>query len=139
MVMLLAILSYSITVLFIILWAYTSIPKFFNMKRFWYIMQSQIMPKWLANILYVLLPVFKVGVMMLLIFDETRLSGMYISFLLMLIFTIYIGGAAFNFYKLHLCPCGKIFSRMSWKKHFFVNLALTILALAGCVLIQNNL
>lgn len=137
--MLFLILYYSITFLFVMLWAYASFPKFLNMKRFRYVMQSQIIPKWLANILYVLLPIFEIAVMVLLIFKETRLLGMYISFLLMLIFTIYIGGAAFNFYKLYLCPCGKIFSRMSWKEHFYANLTLTIMALAGCILIRNVL
>jgi hypothetical protein len=127
----LSIITYTITIFFILLWAYVSFPKFLNMKRFRYVMLSQVIPKWLANILYVLLPVFEIGVMFLLLFDKTRLLGMYVSFLLMLIFTIYIGGAAFNFYKLHLCPCGKLFSKLSWKKHFLVNLVLTLLALVG--------
>ena len=124
-------LAYFITCLFILIWAYASFPKFLNMTRFKYIMQSQIIPKWLANILYLLLPPFEIGVMFLLFFNKTRLIGMQMTFLLMLIFTIYIGGAAFNFYKLHLCPCGKLFSKLSWMNHFLVNLVLTILALVG--------
>ncbi|WP_052496081.1 MauE/DoxX family redox-associated membrane protein [Pedobacter lusitanus] len=127
----LTIITNVITGLFILLWAYVSFPKFLNLKRFRYVMLSQIIPMWLSNILFVLLPLFEIGVMFLLLFDQTRLLGMYISFLLMLVFTIYIGGAAFNFYKLHLCPCGKLFSKLSWKEHFLVNLVLTMIALAG--------
>jgi len=133
-----SIVIYTITFLFIVLWAYVSFPKFLNMKRFRYVMLSQIMPGWLANILYVLLPVFEIGVMILLLFDKTRLLGMYVSFLLMLIFTIYIGGAAFNIYKLHLCPCGKLFSKLSWKEHFLLNLTLTLLALIALYLINET-
>lgn len=128
------ILIYAITFLFIALWAYASFPKFLNMKRFHYVMLSQLIPKWLANVLFVILPIFEIGILTILLFDKTRLLGMYLSFFTMLIFTIYIGGAAFNIYKIYLCPCGRLFSKMSWKKHFFVNLVLTIIALSGIFL-----
>lgn len=133
--MLNTIVIYIITTLFIFLWGYVALPKFLDLKNFHYVMLSQIIPNWLANILYLALPIAQTLVMILLMFNETRLIALSASFLMMLFFTIYIGGAAFNFYKLHLCACGKIFYKLKWKTHFLVNLFLTNIALGAALLL----
>jgi hypothetical protein len=117
-----------------ILWAYTSIPKLFNMKRFHYVMQSQIIPKWLSEILYLILPFSELFLSSMLIFEATSTVALLLSSILMLIFTIYIGGAAFHLYELELCPCGKVFAKMSWMQHFWVNLIITFLAFTAFTL-----
>lgn len=130
------ILVYVIVVLFILLWAYAALPKFFNMKRFGEILETQAIPKWLAVVLKWTLPVAELGTVYLLLVPETRLPGMYISFFMMLVFTLYVGGIIFQVYDVYPCPCGALFRRMGWKKHYRVNLILTAVALLGILLME---
>lgn len=102
---------YIIVLMFILLRAYASLPKFFNMKRFGEMLKTQAIPKWVAAILKWILPVVEVLTLYLLIMPETRLLGLYISFLMMLVFTLYVGGIMFPVYDVYPCPCGALFRR----------------------------
>lgn len=129
-------LTYLIVVLFILLWIYASVPKLFNLRRFREVLKSQAIPKWLANLLSWTLPFLELIIAGMLIFPESRLMGLYLSFFMMLIFTIYVSGIIFHVYNIYPCPCGALFRRMGWKKHFKVNILLTSIALIGIVLIE---
>ncbi|WP_394334166.1 MauE/DoxX family redox-associated membrane protein [Pedobacter caeni] len=80
----------------------------------------------------------ELGTVILLIVPETRLIGMYISLLMMVAFTIYVSGIIFRVYDRYPCPCGGLFSKIGWKKHFRVNLLLTLIAGIGVVLMEIN-
>lgn len=137
--MIATLIIYLIVALFVLLWAYTAIPKFFKFRSFYNILGSQAIPKWSVPILSVMIPLTELAVVFLLLFPETRLWGLYASFGLMLIFTIYVSGIIFQVYDIYPCPCGGMFRRMGWKKHFRVNIWLTLIALAGVLMIQFNL
>jgi hypothetical protein len=137
--MIATIIIYLIVALFVLLWAYTAIPKFFKIKYFYDILGSQAIPKWTVPILTVMIPVVELAVLGMLLFPETRLLGLYASFGLMLIFTIYVSGIIFQVYDIYPCPCGAMFRRMSWKKHLRVNIWLTLIALTGALIMQFNL
>jgi polyferredoxin len=106
------------------------------MKKFKYALSVQAFPKWIGQILVWSIPASELAVTGLLLFDESRLLGMYLSFIMMLAFTFYIGGVIFKVYNVYPCPCGGLFSRMGWKKHFKVNLWLTALALIGVLIME---
>ena|SRR6186713_955017 len=125
-----------VSAMLIMLWAYASITKLLDMKKFKYALTVQVFPKWVGQILAWVIPTSELAISGLLLFSETRLLGMYLSFMLMLAFTFYIGGVIFKFYNVYPCPCGGLFSRMSWKRHFRVNLWLTLLALIGVLLME---
>lgn len=125
-----------ITGLLILLWAYASFSKIFNMHQFQHALMTQVFPRWVGKILTYALPLSELVIIGLLLIPETRLLGMYTSLFLMTIFTLYVGGAVFQIYDRYPCACGGLFSRMGWYKHLKVNIILTIIALAGVVLME---
>jgi hypothetical protein len=133
------IIIYLIVALFVLLWAYTAIPKFFKFRYFYDVLGSQAIPKWSVPILSVLIPLTELAVVFLLLFPETRLWGLYASFGLMLIFTIYVSGIIFQVYERYPCPCGAMFRSMTWRKHLKVNIWLTLIAFLGVLIMQFNL
>lgn len=126
----------AISALLVLLWIYASTTKLLDLKKFRYALSVQVFPKWMGQILVWAIPISELAITGLLLFDKTRLLGMYLSFILMLAFTLYIGGVIFKVYNVYPCPCGGLFSKMSWKKHFRVNLWLTLLALIGVLLME---
>jgi len=125
-----------ITGLLIILWAYTALSKLFDFNKFKYAMKIQVFPRWIGSILVYMLPVLELALVVLLIVPSTRLIGMYSSLFLMVLFTLYVGGAVFHIYDRNPCACGGLFNRLGWHKHFKVNIVLTLIALAGAVLME---
>lgn len=125
-----------ITGFLIILWAYASFSKLFDLNRFQHAMMTQVFPKWIGKIFTYLVPLVEIAIIVLLLIPETRLIGMYSSMFLMFLFTLYVGGAVFQIYERHPCACGGLFGRLGWHKHFKVNIMLTIVALAGVVLME---
>ncbi|MEN5232882.1 MauE/DoxX family redox-associated membrane protein [Sphingobacterium faecium] len=59
-------LTYLIVALFVLLWAYTAIPKFFKFRSFYHILGSQAIPKWSVPILSVMIPLVELAVVFLL-------------------------------------------------------------------------
>lgn len=134
--MMMSVLIYTIIALFVALWIYAAVPKLRNMKYFKDVLNSQAIPKWSVPWLTWMLPLVELGTVVLLIIPETRLIGMYISLLMMSVFTVYVSGIIYQVYDIYPCPCGGIFSRIGWKKHFKVNLLLTLIAVLGVVLME---
>jgi len=125
-----------ITGLLVILWAYASFSKLFDLPKFKQAMVTQVFPAWMGKIFVYLVPLVEIAIIVLLFIPETRLLGMYASLFLMLAFTIYVGGTVYGFYERHPCACGGLFARLGWKKHLKVNIILTIISLIGVVLME---
>lgn len=125
-----------ITAILVLLWAYSSISKFLDLPRFRRGLKSQVFPKWMGEVLFWTLPATELILIALLWLPDTRLFGMYLSALLMLSFTIYIGGAVYGFYDRYPCPCGGIFRGMRWNTHLKVNFILTCVSVAGILLME---
>lgn len=136
--MIISVLMYTIIALFIALWLYAAVPKLRNITYFKEVLKSQAIPKWSVPWLSWMLPLVELGTVALLIVPETRLIGMYLSLAMMSVFTVYVSGIIFQVYDIYPCPCGGVFRRMGWKKHFRVNLLLTLIALVGVVLLQMS-
>ncbi|MBB5637843.1 general stress protein CsbA [Pedobacter cryoconitis] len=125
-----------ITGLLILLWAYASFSKIFDMHKFQHALMTQVFPRWVGKILTYVLPLTEIALIVLLLIPQTRLTGMYSSLFLMGVFTLYVGGAVFQIYERYPCACGGLFARMGWYKHFKVNIILTLIALAGVILME---
>lgn len=125
-----------VTGLLIILWAYASASKLFDLQKFKQAMLTQVFPKWMGKIFVYLVPLMEIVMIVLLLIPETRLIGMYASLFVMIAFTLYVGGAVFNFYDRHPCACGGLFSRLGWYKHFKLNIILSLIALCGVLLME---
>ncbi|MET1055807.1 MAG: MauE/DoxX family redox-associated membrane protein [Pedobacter sp.] len=124
------------TGLMIILWAYTALSKLFNFHKFKQAMITQVFPRWVGEVLMYVLPLVEFAIVGLLLLPQTRLIGMYASLFLMILFTLYVGGAVFHIYDRHPCACGGLFARLGWYKHFKVNIMLTLVALVGVILME---
>ena len=119
-----------------ILWIYAVYSKLSDLTRFKHAMSTQVFPKWVGKILVLIIPLSEILLILLLIIPYTRLIGMYLSFLMMLVFTLYIAGAVFGLYVRRPCACGGLFNRLGWDKHFKVNIVLTLIALIGVILMK---
>ncbi len=73
-------------------------------------------------------------VVLLLLAPGTRLSGFYLSTLLILGFTTYIGLVLTGFFDRCPCSCGGVISSMSFESHFSFNLLFLTLPALGAYL-----
>lgn len=128
----------AISILLVILWTYASLSKFFAFEHFKQAMATQVFPVWIGKILVWLLPLLELALVGLLIFKDTRLTGLYASFALMSLFTLYVAGAVYNIYERFPCACGGLFARLSWKRHYKVNIFFTLIALLGILLLESG-
>lgn len=122
----------------IALWVYAVAVKLSDVKKFRHSLTTQAFPPWMGGYLVWILPVAETTAALLLLSSRTRLWGMYFSALMMLVFTIYVGSASLLFFKHYPCPCGGLFSRMGWKKHFKINIFFTLLSLLGILLVLHG-
>ena len=116
--------------LFILLFLYTAISKLSERHHFATIMGRSPLLKNLNVFLSWAIPVSELIVAVLLFFPPSRHWGLFFSFLLMTVFTIYIGYMLATASYLP-CSCGGIFRKFSWKSHLFLNIFLSILSFAG--------
>lgn len=125
-----------ITAFLVVLWAYAALSKLFHLAEFRQAMSVQVFPVWLGKILTLVLPLSELFLIALLIIPSSRLTGMYGSFFLMGLFTLYIGGAVFKIYERTPCACGGLFARLGWQTHLKLNIVLTLISLTGILLLS---
>ena len=122
-----------IAAVFIFLFTYTALSKFLSFATFRATLQQSPLIKNYAFVIAWLLPVTELLISILLFIPLTRLAGLYSSFGLMTLFTLYI------LYMLlstsHLpCSCGGVLKQMTWKQHFVFNILFTLLGVTGILL-----
>ena len=116
--------------LFILLFLYTALSKLSEIAVFRLVLRSSPLISGYANIISILIPVSEILVSVLLFIPGTRRWGLYASFVLMLVFTLYLAYMITSTPELP-CSCGGVIGKMSWKQHLLFNIAFTLLALAG--------
>ncbi|KQK26078.1 hypothetical protein AR438_10885 [Chryseobacterium aquaticum] len=120
----------------ILLFCYASISKIMDFENFQVqIAQSPIFSSVAGLISYGVL-VVELLVCILLIFERSRMIGLYASFFLMVSFTIYIY-VILNYSDNVPCSCGGILEQMGWRTHLIFNVATVILSSAAIVLYSN--
>ena len=83
-----------------------------------------------ARLLSIILPASELLISFMLLFHCLRRPGLFAAFLLMLAFTVYVGGMML--FAPHLpCSCGGVLNQLGWSGHLAFNLALTALAFYG--------
>ena len=119
--------------LFILLFVYTAINKILEFSSF----QETLKESPLMSVMYIPVswgvPIVELLITVLLFLPRFRKYGLYASFFLMALFTVYIGYMLIYTPKLP-CSCGGIISSLSWKQHLVLNSTLTLLALVAIVL-----
>jgi len=133
------IITEMISCLLVLLFSYAAISKLLIFDTFVrQLSKSPYIEKYAGNIAW-LIPVTECIIALLLVFKKSRLIGLFASFAIMLVFTIYI------YMMLHFsyyvpCSCGGVLAKMTWNQHFWFNVMFTLLALAGTLLqvMKNN-
>ena len=118
--------------LFIVLFFYAAGSKLLNYKAFvGQIGKSPLLTEY-ATWMAWLIPVTELVVVGLLVVPRWRKPGLYASFTLMALFTLYIAAILiFTDSKDLPCSCGGVLNSLSWKQHLIFNVFFTALAWAG--------
>ena len=120
---------------FILFWLYSAGFKLYNFDAFKQEMHSQVFSNGISNLLSYIIPAFEIMIAALLVYSTTRLLGMTLSFLLMLMFTTYVGLALMDVYRFMPCNCiGLLGENASWGANFILNLFIAIVAAVGLIL-----
>jgi hypothetical protein len=125
-----------ITVLFIILFLYTAISKLLEYSIFKEQIATSPLLAPFSKIIAMVLPWIEFIVVFMLIMPRWRLKGLYASFILMILFTLYIIGIML-FNKELPCSCGGILAEMSWTQHIIFNLIFIALSAIAIILEKN--
>jgi len=125
-----------IALLFVILFLYTGIAKLMQFDVFQeQLMDSPILEP-VAPMVAWGLPITEFIVSLALFIPKYRLRGLYAAFILMILFTAYVGVLLSISTELP-CSCGGIMEELSWPAHLAVNIALVGLALTGIILAKK--
>lgn len=123
-----AIVSYLLIVMFL----YTAVSKLIIFPIYKLQMDGQPFPDALTPFLVVVIPGSEFIASGLLAIPATRTKGLYMSTVMMLIFTIYIILIKANTFGHIPCSCGGVLNNFTWNQHLIFNcffLALCFLAL----------
>lgn len=115
---------------FILLFVYTAASKFIDYENFRAVIgQSPLITRF-APILAIVVPVAEIVIALLLVIPRYRRAGLYASFAVMTLFTVYIIVLLTLSEKIP-CSCGGVISQMSWTQHLYFNIVFMLLALLG--------
>ena len=125
-------ISWAVSFLLILLWVYTALSKVADVEMFASQLSRQPEPvSTLAPILVWVLPLVELVAATMLMFGQTRKSGLLLSFFLMLGFTVYVALAVIGFWEDIPCSCGGVLNQLSWRDHLWFNLFFLVIAALG--------
>jgi putative oxidoreductase len=120
--------------LVILLFVYAAVSKLANFDLSRRQMLIQVFPLWLSAILVWAIPLAELIAATMLLFSNTMLRGLYLSCLLMTVFTGYIALVLLHLFKKVPCSCGGILQHMSWETHLVFNAVFLILIIVTIIL-----
>ncbi|HEV2479237.1 MAG TPA: MauE/DoxX family redox-associated membrane protein [Puia sp.] len=120
--------------LYVLLFLYASLSKFLDFRTFVKELNNQPLPNSWTPFLVWAIPCSEITLSLALIFERTRMIGLYGSLVLMGLFsgyTLLVLSHAFSYIP---CSCGGIIKRLTWRQHLVLNLFFMALAIAGIIL-----
>lgn len=109
-----------VSLLHIILFVYASLEKLFDYYNFQFGISESPFIAPFAPVLAWAVPAVELGIALLLALPFFRLWGLYASFILMSLFTLYIASMLL-FGQDIPCSCGGIIEKLSWEMHIVFN------------------
>ena len=128
-----------ISALLILLFLYASMSKFMDFYTFTGEMLNQPLPHYLTRFLIWFIPITEIVLCLLLLFERTRLLGLYGSLGFMSLFTIYSIIIVLNFFGRIPCSCGGVIKRLTWRQHIILNLFFVAISISGIILQRKKL
>lgn len=127
----------SIAFFFIVLFLYTGVAKLMEIHLFKEQMTSSPLLGPFAGAIAWALPIGEIILSIILFIPAWRLKGLYLSGILMILFTVYV--AALLFMDSHLsCSCGGIIEELSPQQHLLFNTACVVLSIIGVVVARKQ-
>jgi hypothetical protein len=123
-----------VAALLIVLFLYASLSKFLDFQTFIGEMNNQPMPNSWTPFLVWIIPCSEVAIAFALLFEYTRLLGLYASAVLMTLFMLYSLVILLHFFSYIPCSCGGIIKKLTWKQHLVFNLFFVALSGFGIIL-----
>lgn len=128
----------SIRLFLVILFVYAGLSKWINLQQFVADLNNQPFPNWMTRYLVVLIPTLELFAAISLLFSTTVKTGLYLSALLMTVFTMYTVLVLVNGFDFIPCSCGGIINHLTWKQHLLFNSFFLVLAIVGIVLSKKR-
>lgn len=120
-----------VTALLFLLFMYAGLDKLMDLEEFSHDMGNQPVPKSIVPLLVYGIPISEVMAALLLLTAWTRKYGLYLSLLLMAVFTVYVAMVVMDVFPRKPCGCGELIQRLSWTEHLVFNFFFTALAVLG--------
>lgn len=108
--------------LLVILFLYTGLSKIIDFKGFTKDLNNQPFPNSFTPFLRWAVPLTEIAIVGALIYEKTRLIGLYASLLLMSLFTIYTALVLLRVFAYVPCSCGGVIKHLTWPQHLVFNL-----------------
>ena len=132
-----SIIVQAITCLYILLFIYTSVSKLLEFEEFRIqLAQSPLLSAY-AGLIAPLVIAIELLIAGMLCFKATRLIGLYLSFFLMIAFTVYIY-LILNYSDFVPCSCGGVIEQLGWTEHLIFNISFTVLALLAIIISEKE-
>jgi len=122
-----------ISFLFILLFIYASLSKLLEYRKFRIQLGQSPLLTDIAGWVAWTVPIIEIIISVLIIHPKLRLTGLYASFGLMVLFTAYIVSIT-QFSNYIPCSCGGVLQKMSWNQHLTFNLFFVLLAFSAIIL-----
>ncbi|MEI9917335.1 MAG: MauE/DoxX family redox-associated membrane protein [Bacteroidota bacterium] len=127
-----------ISALFVVLFIYAAVSKVMDYDKFrLQIGQSPVLTTFAGTIVW-LVPAIEVVIAMLLMTKRFRLTGLYASFSLMVMFTAYIIVIT-RLSEYVPCSCGGVLEKLSWDEHMVFNIGFVLLASIAIVIYPKDI
>jgi hypothetical protein len=124
-----------IAALFILLFIYAAASKLLDYQKFKIQLgQSPLLTIFATQIAWTI-PLIEIFISLLLSFKKTKMIGLFASFYIMVLFTMYIIIIT-RFSDYIPCSCGGILQHMTWNQHLFFNIIFIVLAATAIVSYQ---
>ena len=122
-----------ISFLFVLLFLYAAFSKLVDYETFTIQINQSPLLTGLGGIVPWLVIGIEIIVSGLLLLSKTRILGFYLSYCLMMSFTVYII-VILNFSPYTPCSCGGVLQQLGWAQHLIFNASFLLLALIGIFL-----
>lgn len=127
----------TICALLVILFVYAASSKLMDFTKFRVELGKSPLLTAFAGIIAWIIPAIELVIATLLCIPRSRLAGLYASFTLMCLFTLYIG-YILRFSPYVPCSCGGVLQNMSWNTHLVFNSCFVVLAALGVLIYKPS-
>lgn len=116
--------------LLIVLFSYAAVSKITDYSNFKLQLGQSPFIEYFSPLLTWAVPIVELIAVGLLLFNRSKLAGLYLSLFLMTLFSAYIYAMLHYSYYIP-CSCGGVLNKLDWREHLWLNLGFTIVCITG--------